>query len=99
MSITPEEEELGRQIRKWAEEYAKDNGFAINPDEKTINIVIRGLARNRINNGEQYCPCRIRSGDPEKDAQIICPCIFHKDEIEKDGICHCRLFVDPGRIG
>lgn len=93
------EEEMVPQIRKWAEQYASDSGYIINPDEKTVNTVIRGLARNKVKNGEPYCPCRIRSGDPEKDKQIICPCIFHKDEISKDGICHCRLFADPDRTG
>lgn len=96
---TTDEEELGRQIRGWAEKYASDNGYIINPEEKTVNIVIKGLARNKIKYGEQYCPCRIRTGDPEKDAKNVCPCIFHKDEIENDGICHCRLFADPDRIG
>lgn len=95
---TTDEEELALQIREWAEKYADDNGYIINPDEKTSSTVIRGLARNKNKFGEQYCPCRLRSGDPEKDADIICPCIFHKDEIEKDGICHCRLFVDPARL-
>ena len=44
-------------------------------------------------NGEVYCPCRVVTGDKEKDDEIICPCIFHRQEISKDGHCKCNLFV------
>ena len=79
-------------IRAWAEEYAKKNGWVLNPDKKILDTVIRGLVRNRKKFGEQYCPCRLRSGDDEKDRAIICPCIYHRDEIAKDGHCHCQLY-------
>ncbi len=85
---TSDEEE----IRAWAEEYAKKNGWVLNPDKKVLNTVIRGLSRNKKEFGEQYCPCRLRSGDKEKDRAIICPCIYHKDEIAEDGHCHCQLY-------
>jgi len=78
------------KIRAWAEGYANENSWVLNPDEKTLDAVIRGLARNRQKFGEQYCPCRLRSKDVEKDRAIICPCINHRDEIEKDG--HCQLY-------
>ena len=80
------------EIRKWAEEYAKENGWVLNPDPKQFSTVIRGLARNRARGGEPYCPCRLRTGDKEKDQIIICPCIYHRDEIVGQGHCHCRLF-------
>ena len=80
----------------WAEEYAKKNGWVLNPDKNVLNTVIRGLVRNRKKYGEQYCPCRLRSGDKEKDTVIICPCIWHKDEIARDGHCHCRLYYREG---
>jgi len=76
----------------WAEDYAKKNGWVLNPDAKVLASVIRGLARNKRKFGEQYCPCRLRSGDKEKDRAIICACIYHRDEIEKDGHCHCQLY-------
>lgn len=85
---TTDEEE----IQSWAEEYARKNGWVLNPDKKTLKTVIRGLARNKKKFGEQYCPCRLRSGDTEKDKVIICPCIYHKDEIAQDGHCHCQLY-------
>jgi len=59
-------------------------------------IVIRGLAGNCKKFGRPYCPCRIRSGNPEKDQDIVCPCVFHKDEVSTDGHCHCNLFYQSG---
>jgi ferredoxin-thioredoxin reductase catalytic chain len=81
-----------KEIRAWAEEHAKKTGLVLNPHAKVLATVIRGLARNRKKFGERYCPCRIRSGDTEKDREIICPCIYDKDEIAGEGHCHCRLF-------
>jgi ferredoxin-thioredoxin reductase catalytic chain len=79
-------------IQTWALTYAKNHRWVLNPDEKKLSVVIRGLARNKRKFGEHYCPCRLRSGDKEKDTAIICPCIYHKDEVEKDGSCHCQLY-------
>ena len=73
--------------------YAEDNGFKLNPNEQIVDVVLAGLKRNEEKHGERYCPCRRVTGDREADKKIICPCIYHKDEIEKDGHCHCNLFV------
>ena len=88
-----------KEIRAWAEEYARKNGWILNPDAKVLVTVIRDLARNRKKFGERYCPCRIRSGDPEKDKALVCPCVYHQEEVEKEGHCHCNLFFwkDTGK--
>ena len=91
--VTKEEaERLSEEIEAWAESYAEENDLRLNDDDRQRKAVIKGLARNKLKFGERYCPCRIRSGDPEKDKEIICPCIFHKEEVEEDGNCHCYLF-------
>lgn len=82
------------EIRTWAEEYAKSHGWVLHPDEKHTKTVIKGLSRNSEKYGEMYCPCRIRSGDPEKDKRIICPCVFHQDEMAQAGHCTCNFFYD-----
>ncbi len=73
--------------------YAKSNGFRLNPDKKTVERVINGLLLNEKKYGKKYCPCRRVSGNGEEDTKKICPCAFHKEEIEKDGHCLCNLFV------
>jgi ferredoxin-thioredoxin reductase catalytic chain len=86
-----EEEEM----LKWAEGYARKQGWILNTDEKQKNTVIRGLVRNKKKFGKLYCPCRLRSGDEEKDRAIECPCVYHKDEITSQGHCHCNLYYKP----
>lgn len=90
----PDEQQLAleKEILSQAQKFAAERGLHLNPDEKQLAAVIRGLARNRLRWGEQYCPCRIRTRDPEKDRQIICPCEFQEEEISVQGCCHCRLF-------
>ncbi len=85
-------DELIAKFATWARKYAEKNGWVLNPDEMERTTILQGLASNRERFGKQYCPCRLRSGDVEKDKTIICPCIYHRDEIAKDGHCHCRLF-------
>lgn len=85
---------LEEEIYAWAKEYAEEHGWALNYIDKQLRAVIRGLARNYIRHGERYCPCRIRSGDTEKDREIICPCVYHEEEIATRGHCHCNLFFD-----
>jgi len=98
MASSSIDEEI-EKIRKWAKRYAERNGLILNPDEKELNTVLRGLARNWVRFGRRYCPCRLRTGDPKEDKKIICPCTYHQDEIAREGACHCRLFfrADPGR--
>jgi ferredoxin-thioredoxin reductase catalytic chain len=81
------------ELIKKFEEHAKENGFHLNPDKKTVERIIDGLLRNKEKHGEMYCPCRRVSGNKEEDIQKICPCIWHKDEVEKDGHCFCNLYV------
>jgi ferredoxin-thioredoxin reductase catalytic chain len=80
------------EMLTWAKDYAEKNGWILNPDEKQLGTVIKGLVRNKTKFGRPYCPCRLRSGDPEKDKAIECPCIYHRDEVEKQGACHCHLY-------
>jgi len=77
---------------KWAKAYAHKHGWKLNTDEKQLITVIKGLVRNKTKFGHPYCPCRLRSGDEEKDMAIECPCIYHKDEVAKMGHCHCNLY-------
>ena len=74
-------------------EYAKSQGFRLNPDRKVVELVVRGLLENGKRHGARYCPCRVVTGDKRKDRLIICPCAYHKDEIAEMGHCHCNLFV------
>ena len=80
------------KMLEWAKDYAHKQGWVLNTDEKQLGTVIRGLVRNKNKFGRLYCPCRLRSGDEEKDRAIECPCVYHKDEVATQGSCHCRLY-------
>jgi ferredoxin-thioredoxin reductase catalytic subunit len=95
--ITDDDDE--KEILAWAADYAKKQGYRLNPEEKRLESVIRGLARNKQRFGARYCPCRIRSGDLEKDKNIVCPCIYHEQEILDQGSCHCNLFFSEETSG
>jgi ferredoxin-thioredoxin reductase catalytic chain len=82
-----------QELIKEYEEYAASNGFKLNPDRKIVEAIVKGLLMREEKNGARYCPCRRVTGDIEEDKKIICPCIYHKEEIEKDGHCHCNIFV------
>lgn len=82
-----------QKLRKKLEQYAKESGFRLNPDDKIVSFVIKGLLKNKKEKGEFYCPCRIVSGDKKEDMKIICPCVYHITEINENGHCHCNLFV------
>jgi ferredoxin-thioredoxin reductase catalytic subunit len=89
MTDTTDEE---AEMLAWAKDYAGKQGWILNPDEKQLATVIRGLVRNKKKFGKRYCPCRLRSGDEEKDRAIECPCIYHRDEVANQGSCHCNLY-------
>ncbi|MDI6718541.1 MAG: ferredoxin-thioredoxin reductase catalytic domain-containing protein [Methanomicrobiales archaeon] len=86
------ESKVEQNIYEWAKGYARERGWILNPNKRQLAAVIRGLARNKLKWGEQYCPCRIRTRDLEKDKEIICPCVYHGEEIEQEEHCHCQLF-------
>jgi ferredoxin-thioredoxin reductase catalytic subunit len=88
-----ENQEKIQQLKKEYSDYAKANGFNLNPDEKTVERIINGLLMNEEKYGKKYCPCRRVTGNEQEDAQKICPCIWHKDEITKDGKCFCGLYT------
>jgi len=81
------------KLLKEYQSYAKKNGFRLNPDQEMANSLIKALLEREKKYGARYCPCRVVSGNKEKDKKIICPCVYHKKEIKKDGHCHCFLFV------
>lgn len=75
------------------ENYAKAEGFKLNPEGKTVEAITRSLLEREKKLGARYCPCRRVTGNLEEDKKIICPCAYHKEEIKKDGHCLCRLFT------
>jgi len=81
------------ELNKWSADYAKKNGFKLNPDKEVVQRLMKGLLENEKKHGQKYCPCRRVTGNKEVDSKSVCPCYYHLDEIKKDGHCLCGLFV------
>jgi len=86
--------EAEKRILKISQDYAKKAGFRMNKDKKQLGLILKGLKANDDKFGFRYCPCRIVTGNFDKDRLIICPCIYHKKEIADMGHCLCRFFYD-----
>lgn len=80
-------------IRRRAETDARSRGYAINPDEGLVGILIEGLRQNETRYGYLSCPCRLSTGDFDKDKDIVCPCDYRDADVEEFGCCYCALYV------
>lgn len=74
-------------------EYAESQGISLNPDEKVVQALVKGLLEREEKFGARFCPCRRITGNQEEDKKIICPCFYHLQEIKDNGKCLCGLFV------
>jgi len=90
MELNSENEE---KLIASAKEYADSVGIKLNPDEAIVKGITKGLLMRKQKAGDIYCPCRVVTGNKEKDKEIVCPCVFHRGEIELQGICKCKFFV------
>jgi ferredoxin-thioredoxin reductase catalytic chain len=81
-------------IAVWRE-FAENNPvIKMNPNEEEVNTLASGVLENVKNRGMKYCPCRMTSGDFQKDLELVCPCNFYRQKVYKEnGECWCGLFM------
>ena len=91
--MSSEEQKKFERIIQDSRKYAQQNGLCLNPDKKVVESLVKAIIQREKKYGQRYCPCRVISGDKEKDKKIICPCQYCLKEVEENGYCHCRLFV------
>jgi ferredoxin-thioredoxin reductase catalytic chain len=73
--------------------FAPTKGLILNNDREIVEPLLDGLLQNGERYGMRTCPCRLASGNRDKDKDIICPCEYAKPDIEEYGACYCWLFV------
>ena len=83
------EEKLYEMIKKVQE----PKGYFFNKDKDMVLGLLRGLLTNNGRYGYMSCPCRLASGDYEKDRDIVCPCIYRAPDVVEYGSCYCSLYV------
>ncbi len=73
--------------------YAESQGIQLNKDKEYVLEILEGLLANEQRYGYRSCPCRLASGNREKDKDIICPCLYRDPDIKDYGSCYCGLYV------
>ncbi|HVN70537.1 MAG TPA: ferredoxin-thioredoxin reductase catalytic domain-containing protein [Desulfomonilia bacterium] len=68
-------------------------GYFFNKDRERVFDLLQALITNKERYGYMCCPCRLASGDKEKDRDIICPCVYRVPDVEEFGSCYCNLYV------
>ena len=82
------------ELKEKLEEEMEGKGYYFNPDEEHTLALLENLLVNEERYGYMACPCRLASGDKEKDMDIICPCDYRDDDVADYGTCFCGLYVD-----
>jgi len=68
-------------------------GYFFNKDRERVMDLLEALLLNRKRYGYMSCPCRLASGDREKDRDILCPCVYREPDVAQYGSCYCNLYV------
>jgi ferredoxin-thioredoxin reductase catalytic chain len=69
-------------------------GYKLNTETDFADEVLASEIEILDRDGDVYCPCRVRTGDPKEDVAIICPCIpFYRDQFSAMRKCWCGLFI------
>lgn len=90
-------DEVNRLSKTLGEE-AVSGGYHLNPDGETTGELIKGLIINEKRYGYRSCPCRLASGDKDKDLDIICPCDYRDPDLNDYDTCYCGLYVSQGVV-
>jgi ferredoxin-thioredoxin reductase catalytic subunit len=86
------EEQVDKLYKKLDEE-AESAGYHLNSDEEFTRDLAEGLLVNEGRYGYWACPCRLASGEKEKDLDIICPCDYRDADLNDYDTCYCGLYV------
>jgi ferredoxin-thioredoxin reductase catalytic subunit len=84
-----ETEKLYEMLKKIQE----PKGYLFSTNKEKVLELLEGLIANRMRYGYMSCPCRLASGQRDKDRDIICPCEYREDDIREHGSCYCNLYV------
>lgn len=86
------EERVKARIDKLRKDAAA-GGYKLNPDEFFVEGLAEGLLANKDRYGIESCPCRLMTGKPEENLDIVCPCVYRDDDLADYGACFCALYV------
>jgi len=82
-----------QQLYEMLKKVQEPKGYFFNNDMEKVYELLAGLLVNKERYGYMACPCRLASGDREKDRDIICPCEYRAPDVKEYGTCYCSLYV------
>ncbi|WP_409199916.1 ferredoxin-thioredoxin reductase catalytic domain-containing protein [Methanobrevibacter sp. DSM 116169] len=68
-------------------------GYYLNPDVDFVESLIDNIDVNKERYGYGACPCRLASGNKQKDLDLVCPCDYRDADLNDYGACFCALYV------
>jgi len=81
-------------LKAYMEPFAAHLGYKFNTETEFVDDVLESELVVLERDGDVYCPCRMRTGDPKEDLKIVCPCIpFYSDQFAAMQKCWCGLFI------
>ncbi len=85
--------EVAEALRQELDRAASAAGYLLNPDAVFARGLAEGLLTNEARYGYRACPCRLASGDANRDRDIVCPCDYRDSDLLAWGNCFCGLYV------
>ncbi len=82
-----------KELREVLRNIQEPLGYFFNRNEEQVDSLLQGLLTNRERYGYMSCPCRLATGEREKDRDIICPCVYRQPDVAEYGSCYCGLYV------
>lgn len=81
------------QLYEMLKKVQEPKGYYFSDDSQRVADLMQALLANKERYGYMVCPCRLSSGDREKDKDIICPCVYRTEDVAEFGSCYCNLYV------
>ena len=81
------------QLQEMLKKVQEPRGYYFSDDTERVMDLMNALLANKDRYGYMVCPCRLASGDREKDRDIICPCVYRTEDVVEFGSCYCNLYV------
>jgi len=85
--------EEAKKLYEMLKRTQEPKGYYFNEDKERTLELLQGLIENKERYGYMSCPCRLATGDREKDKDIICPCVYREPDVKEYGSCYCNLYV------
>ena len=95
IKITPEQID---KLYKRLNEEAESAGYHLNPEKEFTKDLVEGLLVNEERYGYWSCPCRLASGEKNRDLDIICPCDYRDPDLNDYHTCYCGLYVSQAVV-